>query len=334
MVSRTICHIGGAVVLGWVVLAMLLGGCNGNGALEAENGRAAAPSPAAALRGGEAFLWSRQQADGSWPTEPEGFPGGSTALAVWALLDAGVPADDARLAKAMAWLAALETDQTYTLAVRANAWQTARTGPAEDVLLQRVRDDVTRLVGGSGTGGYTYTLNAPPGGLGDKSNSHYAVLGVEAGEAAGLQIPQRYWQMVLRYWLDAQNDDGGWPYSLQGTASSATMTAAGIATLALAQNRLQSTAADAAIDRGLGWLDTHFAASIEDPAVLYYYFLALQRMGRFVDRQTLGDVEWRPAVRRTLLKRQQPDGHWEGSWGPDISTAYALLVLSRPEPRE
>jgi hypothetical protein len=322
-------HAGRWIAVGVILPALLVGCQDGHGM---SSGHGAGEGPAAeAIEKGRDYLWSTQRDNGAWPDSPETFPGGSTALAVWAMLESGVEADDPRIARAMAWLEQLDTDQTYTLAVRANAFHAAGEQGERADARRRVAADVARLVAGSETGGYSYTLEPPLGDLGDKSNSHYAVMGVEAGQAAGVRVPNAYWRMVMRYWINAQNRDGGWPYSVQGTPSSATMTAAGIATLGLAAGQLDSDTADPAIRRGLAWLDKNFQASLQDPSVLYYYFLALQRMGQFVDRERLGGRPWPAALKATLLDRQKPDGHWEGSWGPEISTAYAILVLSRQQ---
>ena len=317
----------------WTATALALpAGCQDSRSLAPDNQPGVAAGPAAAaIDRGQAFLWSRQKDDGSWPAQPVGFPGGSTALAAWALMESGVPADDPRIQKALAWLQETETNRTYTLAVRANAYQRAhaRTGDAE--LRKALRADVTRLVRGSGTGGYTYTVDAPADDLGDKSNSHYAVMGVQAGQAGGLDVPDRYLQRVLKYWVEAQNADGGWPYSRKGTRSTPTMTAAGVATLGFVRQRLDTDEAEAAIGRGLEWLDEHFQASLKDPAVMYYYFLALQRMGTLVEQGPSTGKAWQQAVRDELLGRQRDDGRWVGSWGPDVSTAYAILVLARQQ---
>jgi hypothetical protein len=287
-------------------------------------------------------------ADGSWPNNPESFPGGPTALAAWALLESGVSPDDARLAKALAWLETLKTDKTYTISIRANVWAAASrqssgliasasppsgsiasASPPSgkyDKLLER---DVARLYHNT-CGSYSYDIKAETiCDIGDQSNGHYAVLGVEAGLGRKIEIPKEYWRTVERYWLSVQNPDGGWPYSRQGTPSSATMTAAGVCAMQLCNNQLQDAASASAIQKGLGWMDKNFRQSIKDPSMMYYYFLAVQRMGWLTGKSEIGGVKWAPAMEQELLSRQNKDGSWVGPWGTDVSTAYAILVLGR-----
>jgi hypothetical protein len=87
------------------------------------------PAVAEASKKGADFLWSRQHADGSWApfdrakddkgNEPATYnPAGPTSLAVYALLESGVSAQDERMAKALNWLAGQPSFKTYTLGIR------------------------------------------------------------------------------------------------------------------------------------------------------------------------------------------------------------------------
>src|SRR5207237_156716 len=51
---------------------------------------------------------------------------------------------------------------------------------------------------------------------GDLSNAQFAVLGLKACSDAGIEIPKPVWEGALRYFLKAQNQDGGWGYYFAG----------------------------------------------------------------------------------------------------------------------
>ena len=278
-----------------------------------------------AMARGVTYLQERQQADGAWEPHHPSFPGGSTALASWALLEADQAGSQRAIGKALAWLADLKTDRTYTLAIRANVWQ--RAAEDNEQYTSKLQADVQRLIRGAADGAYSYTADPKMVGMGDQSNSHYGVMGVEAGVRGNIEVPAEYWRNVANYWRNMQNRDGGWPYSLPGNPSTATMTAAGVATLALCDQQLaQST--DRSVQQGMDWLSEHFLVSLRDPHRTYYYFLALQRMARLADRDALADRNVETTIVAELIRLQKPDGSWNGPWGTEIATAYAVIVLA------
>jgi hypothetical protein len=283
-----------------------------------------------AVAAGRDFLLNRQQSDGSWKAAPEGFPGGSTAMAVWALLESGSSPHEPAVRKALAYLGDVKSDKTYTVSVRANAYEAA-VAKGATTYRDPLKKEVRRLVSGSIEGAYTYVVEPKVEDISDQSNSHYAAMGVEAGVRIGQEVPAEFWKQVMRYWVRTQNPDGGWPYSQQGTPSTPTMTAAALATLGLCHSELggDSPQAKAAIDRGIDWLAPRFEESLTNSSVTYYYFLTLDRMERLTGHKRIDEVDISAAMSAELLKRQKSDGAWEGSWGRDVSTAYAVLVLSR-----
>ncbi len=299
-------------------------GCDGT-----EKDLASEAQVRSAMQSGRHWLWARQKPDGSWPETGSQFAGGSTALAVWALMESGVEADNPNLVRALNYLAALETEMTYTLAIRANVWASAiRQDPGKyRPLLSR---DIRALLGGSREGAYSYESDAEGAALGDQSNSHYAVMGMQTALDNQIEVPGQYWQQVMRYWLGVQNADGGWPYSRPGTPSTPTMTTAAICTLELCMQQTErNEAAERAIQRGRDWLGQQMPESLRRQRLMYYYFLALQRMQRLTGQGRLAGVDLSRRIRVELLTRQMPDGGWDGAWGREIASAYAVLVLSR-----
>src|SRR3569623_2433540 len=66
---------------------------------------------------GVAYLKREQKNDGAWP-DPVGYPGGVTALCTLALLNCGVPPNDAQVQSAVNYLRKLEPSMTYSTALQ------------------------------------------------------------------------------------------------------------------------------------------------------------------------------------------------------------------------
>ena len=223
-------------------------------------------------------LLEAQNADGSW--EPYG-PGpggdyqvGSSAIAVYALLEGGAGAENPKIKDALNWLASHDTNYTYELGLRCNVWLLAdKKAPKYRANLEK---DMQALIDLCNNGGYGYggpratggggiiikgktgSGNSKPKpapgwgntiGYGDNSNSQYGLLGVWAAarDEKIEDIPQTYWQLVLTHWLNGQFEDGGWGYSAntgsrrsQVGAATGTMTCAGIASVLVCEDNLNS----------------------------------------------------------------------------------------------
>ena len=80
------------------------------------------------------YLKRQQNADGSW-SGPNNFAGGVTALVTLSLLNAGVPADDEAIQKALAQLRGRKPQHTYVVALQTMVYCAAE--PKKDLLLIR-----------------------------------------------------------------------------------------------------------------------------------------------------------------------------------------------------
>jgi len=302
------------------------------------------------------FLWKAQQGDGSWKTPPNNGMNfvhehsmGCSALPTYALLESGVKVKDARMAKALLHLAKTQSVKTYSLGVRANVWLEA--GRQDEKYKDLLNRDVAALVSSSNNGAYSYDCNGD-GNSGarrkDNSASQFAVLGAWAGARAYLEVPQQYWHLVMKHWVDCQNGDGGWGYMPDyptHNKTTPTMTAAGLASLFVCYDIL--TANDAAIIRcrpsklvakaekpisaGLKWFDQNFVDSFQgEIRGLYYYLYGVERVGLASGRKYFGKKDWYRIGATMLIEKQNRDGSWEGGWGgPEIGTSFALLFLVR-----
>lgn len=172
----------------------------------------------------------------------------------------------------------------------------------------------------------------------DNSATQYAVLGLYSGLRAGLTIDPEAWKLVLKYYLEGQYEQGGWGYTPQDE-SYGSMTCAGIASVAVASYALGDKAwkEQAAVKKGLEWLSKNFQVAKNpnnDDEWALYYLYGLERVGRILDTEFVGNHEWYPLGARHLVDSQKEDGSWDSFQddGPVLSTGFALLFLTRATP--
>ncbi len=297
-----------------------------------------------AIKAGIEYLWSCQGGDGSWP--PYGghnrYPTGTTALAAYALLAAGVSPLEERMAKALDFLAETETNKTYGLGLRCQAWYLANKETGGKYM-EPFKKDLKLLLTSTKQGAYNYNCNGNGQSHGDHSNSQYGVLGVWGGKLARQEIPEQYWLLVMKYWTGAQNTDGGWSY--RRGSSTATMTAAGVATLfvcydsAYADRFIQcdvSNRNDQPIVDGLKWMDENFNAALRvrqgglmGHGDIFYFLYGVERVGLASGFKYFGDKDWYKLGATELLRMQNGNGSWRGKRDAHISTSFAILFLVR-----
>ncbi|MEZ0263241.1 MAG: VWA domain-containing protein [Phycisphaerae bacterium] len=174
------------------------------------------------------------------------------------------------------------------------------------------------------------------GGDGDTSVSQYALLGLHSASKLGIKPPAPLWQKALAAHLKRQNADGGWAYDHAGQGSYGSMTAAGVCAVALARHELgeKSPGDHEAIERGLAWLNANFSVTRNPPneGWHYYFLYSLERVGRILDTEFIGDHEWYPLGAAELVRNQSKTGLWVGKSheeDPRIASPFALLFLTR-----
>ncbi len=239
--------------------------------------------------------------------------GGYTAIVALALVQAGVPSQDARLAPAIEWLRGREIEGTYALAVRTMLWASL-----PDSYRRDLEGDVRSLLAGfsAKAAGWDYT-GRPQSTLRDNSITQFASLALAMAARRGVEIPPRMWEMLEQRYLEMQLADGGWNYQGRGEARGS-MTAAGVATLFML-DRLRMPAAgrnrggrgsEAAILRGLEWLERHF-----DPARhpghhdhFIYWLYSLERAALAGGLGRLGRRDWfREGAAEAIARLCEPD---------------------------
>lgn len=165
---------------------------------------------------------------------------------------------------------------------------------------------------------------------GDNSNSQIAALGLRACHDSGIILPREGIQRAARGWRDLQGSPKGWSYGPKGNNDYGSMTAGGVASLAIYDSILGvDWKKDAVIGGGWEWLRDNFSVA-ENPGRhgqhLYYYLYALERAGMLFGSDRLGKFDWYCEGAQFLLDRQAEDG----SWGKKpVDTCFAILFLRR-----
>jgi hypothetical protein len=302
-----------------------------------------------AIDRGVAYLKREQSSRGQW-SDMVGYQGGITALCTLALLNSGVDPRDPVVDKALTYLRGLELEKTYTVSLQTMVFCAAE--PQKDML--RIRRNVRWLEAKQNTEGPRKGSWSYPGPGGDNSNSQFAVLALYEAQTVGAKVNRATWERAAEYWRSTQNADGSWGY-VPGDVGTGSMTCAGIGGLAISSAAMESGDAevkagrviccrphvpDDALERAIDWLAQHFSVSRNPrPAgagqsVIYYYLYGLERAGRLTARRFIGEHDWYREGAEFLVHDQDPLSHyWKGTWhaeqNPQVSTALALLFLSK-----
>ena len=285
------------------------------------------------------YLKATQRADGRWPEAYQ--EGGITAIATLALLNAGVPANDPALRRAIEMVRALHNQYVYTTALKIQVL-----AAADPVRFRREIAAAADWLRSAQLPNGMWTYNQTPGmGTGDFSNTQFALLGLHEAGRAGAQIPNNVWRNAERAWIQSQLADGGWGY-VPNTSARGSMTAAGIASLyitghSLSARRRAGVGADGRIIccashidsmpilRGLAGMAAHFSVKNTPGGSWYYYYMyAVERVGILSGKRFIGNHDWYREGAAQLLHRQRPDGSWHETH-TIVDTAFALLFLAK-----
>ncbi len=318
-----------------------------------------------AISAAVAKLKAGQRADGAWEDAAER-PGGVTALAVLALLQADEPLQSAAVEQGLAALAALPDKDTYVVSLRMMAFLKADQAARRPLHEAAIRAAVAWLQKAqSPIGAWGYDAAAARAGdlrlATDNSNTQMALLALYEAARAGYKPGDELWRRSEDYFARTQMADGGWVYRFQGPtsqesgASYGSMTAAGLATLFITGDRFHQgqqwgwDAKGVALDCGKyrqaepmaqaqRWLEQHYTVasnpSLPGGTWHYYYLYALERVALLSGQKFIATHDWFREGAALLLRQQRPDGSFErsgGRTGPaaEYDTAFAILFLAK-----
>lgn len=330
--------------------------------------RAATPEQVQkAIEKAKEWLYKQQNPKGTWEHVEKPIPdgekgdadpdarqwGGLTSLATYALLAAEESPQTPKLQNAISFLKTAPIEGIYATGMRCQVWLFLSDDKSvrplierdKEFLLRSLHQDVAHAKDNRfGFYPYYFERGKPhPADWYDHSVSQYGVLGMWALEQAGAEVPIKYWQVVNAAWERAQYSDGGWSYRQKfvdaapdstQAAETPQMAAAGIATLFITQEYLtadlvacRGNVSNDHIERGLRWMDKRIGEALTNGNL--YGMYGIERIGVASGRKYFSTTNWYEVGADYLVKKQKPDGSWEGQWGVLPDTCFALLFLVR-----
>jgi len=308
-----------------------------------------------AIDRGVNYLKDHQQPNGGWEDKVLTLnqPGGQSALALLALLNAGVNADDEIVKKGLDYIRGLENPTTYVRSLQTMVLVEA----ARPQDLERIQENVKHLLkiaikDGGNLQGWSYDRsgqNVRP----DNSNTQYAILALWVARQSG--VDKALWEQVRDYFTRTQSKTGAWSYAREGGGLVAgerlTMVSAGLSGLFMAEMELTAGRENLdpvaicglyeenqAIKKGLAWISSPAAGgdgfSIAVGPGTFYNLYGIERLGRLSGQRFLGPHDWyREGCTWLVQKQHQEDGSWSinETWDmwPTVSTSFAVLFLSK-----
>jgi hypothetical protein len=284
-----------------------------------------------AIARGVSFLLDEQELDGSWSSYQNQWRHGATALCCYALFKCGLKRTHPAIERAVDFMLAAPPTGTYEAGLELMALA-ALEDPAFD---KRIQETTDRLLSWQ-VGGFSYPAGAP-----DLSNTQYAALGLRAAAERGARIPTDAWIKLGEEVLTHQEKPGsayqgaGFGYAAGGPAYGS-ITAGGVCVLRiceeqLGRNQVARAAISAGLKRGLAWLDRYFLPDTNPlgGGWIYYWLYGVERVGGLCGVIELGRRNWYREGARFIVDSQAPGGSWNDAGGPQPTTAFALLFLTR-----
>lgn len=290
------------------------------------------------------YLKDKQDANGGWDGGAlkalADMDGGATALAALGLMEAGVPANDPAVAKAVEYLLKIKPERTYVVSLqtqvlaRADAKKYAKEIQTNaDWLLANAVTKNDKLAG------WSYPGNT----ITDGSNTHFALMGLHAAAQAGAKVDPRWWREVRDMYAATQHKTGGWTYASAGGSASHSMTVAGLLGLAVATKYdKDAKKPDPAFDKGMALLLGGKLGELGQGKSAFVGWMTTAELGRALGSEEFKAGEmtkrWYREGAEKVAKQQQVDGSFAYTGDapgidktyPVISTAAGLYLLGSP----
>jgi RNA polymerase sigma factor (sigma-70 family) len=286
----------------------------------------------------------RENAKGIWNWENDTLnllqPGGSSALAVLALLESGLKPDDEAVARGLTYLRTVAPTHTYVVSLQTQVLCRANQKEDADRIKRNVKwlEEAAVWNGGKLQG---WSYQSAPGKRADNSNSRYAIAALHAAHRAGFKVAKdRFWTEVRDLYVRTQTADGGWGYVPESPKATHTMTVSAVVALTLAKDVLgkEGKPDEQAIENGFRWIADNL--QFKNPPNTFYNFDVIAALGRASERKDFGTKDkkrdWYREGAEWLIREQKPGGEWQIKQAiddfPVISTSFALRFLaSRPD---
>lgn len=283
-------------------------------------------------------------------------PGGTTSLAIVALLNAGVKPDDPLIKKALKHLRGIPPTMTYAVGLQTMAFVLGK-DPSDKVRIQRNLEWLEKsFVDNFAAKGWYYTDSKKRAGQPDHSINQYALLGVHEALRAGYKFDAKILAKLQAYYNDPVHR-GVYGYRSIRNAS-LTMTTAGLCNLIItgqdlnisrAKLRADGSAQNCGeygevqnINLALNYLSRNYPGTITETDVKtgrftrpFYCFYGIERAGRLTGQRFFGAKDWyRIGCKALVASQDKENGSWGGSgfrapYGQIISTCFSVLFLSK-----
>ena len=279
------------------------------------------------------FLFAEQRRDGGWVMFHRTVPnGGYTAIAAFALLEAGESPNDPKVAKALEALVAVPTPNVYVISLRVMALSRIVAAHAQSPYREQLVKDVAWLTADAARQGGAWGYGGPQS-SGDNSCSQFALLALWEADRAGIEIDPRLIRLVERTWLQRQRRDGGWTYAAQAprdVKSTVSMTTAGIASLYICQDLLSNTCRPYTHKRKTDAAWKFLAANLPpDYHDNGYLAFCVQRVGMASGRKRIAGLDWFSVGARKLAEPDPRGRSYRGEWGKYVRASFELIFLTR-----
>ena len=265
-----------------------------------------------------------------------------TALALLALMSAGVPASDPAIQQGLDFL--MQQDWNSFDAYVHSIVLPALVAADLPEYRKRAQFSVNQLVklqlpfGGEefsdprDFGGWGYGATA------DGAHFNWVIYALYAAKQWGLHVPSETWKRAEEWIRSNQTETGGWLYNrvehgspwAEGVYGS--MTATGLWTL----RAFGVPVEDPQVQKGLEWIKKHWSLTRNPGANSWhhYYFVTLQRFCDVPPKQdTLVGHDWYQDIASMFVAEQQPDGRWIDHEDYFPTTCFALMFLTRSLPK-
>lgn len=150
----------------------------------------------------------------------------------------------------------------------------------------------------------------------DTTVSGAQMVALFAARNAGISVPEAAIKKGLGFFSACQTADGGYSYT-PGSSPNAARTAIGCLTLALAKEKNTKAYQSAA----------NYLKNAPPDSSYYHYYLYYASQAFF----HLSPEAWQTWNRKNikaLATTQNPEGHWDGQFGPTFATSASLLSLA------